>query len=416
VDSDYDGLPDVVEDLHGFDKNNNKSLSPDKDDGNADFDTSNNNAYQGDGLTNFREYRGILLDKLTKDNAGKVTGIVVKGEHQRLNPGVKDLFVRGDGYLNSTECGPSSTNKPLYCSDTDILTFTIGLLGGETSFTNAFEHAGIAVHDVTGMPSFYAYDGTNEATRYVEPPNIDILVMKNETSTTDTIIGSANGFINLVAVRYWTWDTKGAAYFGDANSYHIWVNQTTGTISRGAYTYHLNLMHYFYNRPYFDVVSSDGLYVANSVYNGLLDPQSLVEDRILENGALEITRKTSTNEDNNPADGKMRGDHMKTDWWLKSAGRTYRTGYNFSTFDADADGLVELPVVADAKQIIKEYTPLKVQRQTIMHEMGHAAGIRNPEHPCEVPNVMCVPVVDWEKAGSFSVAGQQQLLIHNKTE
>jgi hypothetical protein len=259
--------------------------------------------------------------------------------------------------------------------------------------------------------------------------------MTNDIVNTTTLIGSANGYINQISTRSWTWDTKGASYFGDANDYHIFVNPTNGVVSRGAYTYHLNLMNYFYNRPYWDSTTTTGPYMANTAYNGFLDKQADVEDTKLEDGSLQKTSKTATNEDNSPTDTKLKGDHVKmgknpldptlTDpnypkWDLRqypdANQQWYRAGYDFSTFDANRNGLVELPVVSDSKQITVEYPAVKVQRQTIMHEMGHAVGIRNPEHPCDEANVMCVPVVGWDLADKFSASAKGQIIIHNKTE
>jgi predicted Zn-dependent protease len=216
------------------------------------------------------------------------------------------------------------------------------------------------------------------------------------------------------------------------------VNTTTGIVSRGAYTYHLNLMNYFNNRPYWDSTNSIGAYIANTPeYSGILDSQSLVEDTKIEDGSLQKTTKTATNEDSSPTDTKLKGDHVKlgkdplnpsgTDsnyphWKQKTVVGSpwYKKGYAFSTFDADGDGYVELPVVSDARQLrnnpatIKEYNPLHVQRQTIVHEMGHAVGIKNPEHPCETQNVMCIPVQNWDLSDKFSVSGMSQIIIHNK--
>ena len=91
LDSDNDGLPDAWENAHaGFNPFNNHTFSPDDLDGLADIDTSLDNSYTGDGLTNFQEYRGIIFDP---QNASAY--------HRRLNPWRKDLFVRGDNFANS---------------------------------------------------------------------------------------------------------------------------------------------------------------------------------------------------------------------------------------------------------------------------------------------------------------------------
>jgi hypothetical protein len=426
LDTDRDDLPDFWETQESLTVN-----SPAQDERWADIDTSGGNTFTGDGLNNFNEYRGVVYDLLD------ATGSVMPGTHERLKPSKKDLFVRGDGYKNSTECRTTGA-RPASCTDLDVQEFKIGPVDASDTFTNAFVNANIAVHDVTGMPSFSGIAGNP----YAEPPMIDIVVMTNDIVNNTTLIGSANGYINQDATRYWTWDTKGAAYFGDANNYHIYVNPSNGFVSKGAYTYHLNLMHYFYDRPYWDSTATVGSYVANTTYNGYLDKQADVEDVKMEDGSLQKTNNSNTNEDSSPNDTKLKGDHVKmgknplspstTDptypnWksreWsgttvpvYDTMNRFYRIGYNFSTFDTDADGLVELPVVTDSKLITVEYPAVKVQRQTIMHEMGHAVGIRNPEHPCEEANVMCVPVRGWNLADKFSASGKSQIIIHNKTE
>jgi hypothetical protein len=448
IDGDHDDLPTYWEDHCSLEdpscalnSTNKFTYSANKTDAEMDIDVSENNTYNFDGLSNFNEYRGVIFDLMSLD------GSTITGTHKRLHPKKKDLFVRGDGYKNSTECRlPIGSSLP-YCrvNNNDVLDFVIGPLPGETGFKNAFENAGIVVHDVTGMPSFYAYDGINEETRYIEPPNIDIVVVYNDTTHTDTLEGGANGYINQIAVRYWTWDTKGASYYGDATMYHYWVNPQNGYVNHGAYTYHLNLMHYFHNRPYWDSTVTDGqYYVANTAYIGKLDPESTVEDKKIEDGSLQKTNKTTTNEDTSPTDGYLTGDHVKlgkhptnpsgTDplypkWDSRDySGNTvlvptkdsiyYRVGYDFSPFDADNNGLVEPPDTPDPLNtpLDRQADPLKVQRQTIMHEMGHAVGIRSPEHPCEIVNAMCVPVQNWDVAGVFSPDALRQIIIHNATE
>jgi hypothetical protein len=216
LDSDNDLLPNVWEitrpSAAGFNAFNANSFSTSLDDGLEDIDTSLGNTFIGDGLTNFREYRGILLEIVS---SCAVTGTY----HERLDPTHKDLFVRGVDYANS--CPPSTAP--------DVLNFSVNVTGG-----SAFEEAGIDVHDVTRMPSF---SGT------IEPPHIDILVVTNDTTNTTTLEGYADGYQNHLGTRYWTWDTKGASFIGTP----ILYNFNSITEKQGTYTYHLNLMHYFYN-------------------------------------------------------------------------------------------------------------------------------------------------------------------------
>ena len=420
LDSDNDKLPDVWERMFGFNAYNGHSFRADLLDGDVDVDQSNENAYIGDGLTNFREYRGIVFDKLTKDSSGRITAVQLRSEHKRLDPRKKDLFVRGDGYINSIECGPTGPSpQPTYCNNIpDAVPFNIGPISGLTgdeNFKNAFENAGIVVHDVTGMPSFKP----SSAQPYTEPPNIDIVVMTNVTNTTNTESGSCPAGITRLGTRYWTWCPKGYSYFGDSTNYQYYYNAATGVTKRGSFTYHLNLMHYFYNRPYKDVIATIGTEKHNSDYIGFLDPMSRVEDTRVENGALD----TGTNNEDRPdpetqtTDGKLRGDHITTTWKTRAydaSNKSYNKGWNFSTFDANGNGKVELPLVSDSKNITKEYTPAEVQRHTTIHEMGHAVGIRNPEHTSDPRCVMYTNSNDWNRAGNFSKDALNQIIIHNR--
>jgi hypothetical protein len=412
IDSDGDHLPDAWEEQVGFNKYNSHSLNPNPNDtdGAVDIETDATgvNQHPGDGLTNWREYRGIIYDN---------------SSHQRLDPRKKDLFVRGDNFKNS---------YPPNTTDSSVLNFNIGPIGGETNFKNAFENADIVVHDVTGMPSF------SGAT---QPPFIDILVVTNITTTglqsTDPAVkciqALPDGPINKVAntVRIFTWDTKGCSYIGNGDTYG-------GSDPNGTFTYHRHLMYYFYNRPYENITSQSPCATGgnptctyNADYSTLLDPFAKVEDRATENGTLD------TGEDNNPKDKRFRGDHYTSGWSTVSygSGYYYQKGYQFSLFDEDGNGLVELPIVIDSAKINKcsisgipcttndncqpnggicnkEYTLDKVQRHTIIHEMGHAAGIR--DHTSYDDCVMYNDSNNWDRVTHFSTDARRQIVIHNQ--
>jgi hypothetical protein len=394
LDSDRDLLPDDWEITHstaGFSPYNTHSFTAALDDGQEDIDRSVNNAFVGDGLTNFREYRGIILD----DTSGAFVA------HLRLDPWLKDLFVRGDGFANSL---PVSTAP-------DVLDFSVDyatVFGLSAGTPNAFEEAGIVVHDVTGRLSFVGP---------TEPPHIDILVVTNNTTETTTIDGYANGWTNHLGSRYWTWDTKGVSYIGIFDTYNL----NTATGAQGTYLYHLNLMHYFHNRPYRDDITAPPL---NSAYVGKLDPVDMVEDYRNENGiGPESFRGRS--EDRWIENDILDGDYMMTDWKtvVPAGAESYMAGHEFSTFDTDGDGWVENPTVIDpvAAGLISggtpdsgEYPEPQVQLHTAIHEMGHGVGI--VDHTTDPICLMYENSINWNRAGHFSDYAQSQIMIHNKTE
>jgi len=449
IDSDNDNLPDAWEDMYsapdpgnyvpGFNKLNPNTFSSNVNDGYADVDKSADNSRVGDGLNSFKEYRGIISDVVTLNTNGSIATVAKFGRHERLDPRKKDIFVRGDGYKNSRECAPDNTNRGTvnYCSDTYMVPFIVGKLSSEPSFTNAFEEAGINVHDLTGMPTFSPPLGTalNSAGAYDESsyPHIDILIVTNNITGTITPNGQFDGYIDKTAnaVRAWTWDDKGYSYYGNPKTYNYYQDPSAPTtIKRGTFTYHLNLMHYFYDHPYREGLS-DTTHDQNSNYNGWLDPLSSVEDTITEDGTLQQSNQSGSNEDKDK-NIHLKGDFFKSDWKTAAAsnynstacsGKTYCAGYQFSIFDADNNGKVELPILTDAQLAdpiqraqVKQYSATEVQRHTIIHEMGHGAGVSNPEHPGDNTDVMYIPVIDWKRAGHFSLAARKQIQIHNKTD
>jgi hypothetical protein len=178
-------------------------------------------------------------------------------------------------------------------------------------------------------------------------------------------------------------------------------------------------MHYFYNRPYKDITATSSTERPNTDYPALLDPISRVEDTKVENGALNTG---SSNEDRpdpetQTTDGKLRGDHITTTWKNRAydtTGKPYNKGWHLSTFDANRNGKVELPLVSNSQNIPREYTPAEVQRHTVIHEMGHAVGIRNPEHTSDPRCVMYMNSNDWNRAGRFITDALNQIIIHNR--
>ena len=274
------------------------------------------------------------------------------------------------------------------------------------------------------MPSF-----VNTADPLWEPPHIDILVVTNDTVNTTTIAGYANGYINHLGTRFWTWDTKGASYIGNFQFYQL--NSATG--AQGTYLYHLNLMHYFFNRPYLNEDISDPASPTDpgwpaspcysSVYLDRLEPLNLVEDYYKENGTDPPDKKGNKNEDRCViGNQKLDGDRMDPYWKQKNWGtEVYKVGAHFSVFDAEGDGQVENPIVTDAAVLDPgnldsgEYAAEQVQLHTVLHEMGHAVGM-DGQHTSDSTCLMYEQSTNWSRADHFSPAARSQILIHNKTE
>jgi hypothetical protein len=421
LDSDHDGVPDAWEVLHaGFDPFNPHSFQSDKLDGEVDRDRSVENAFLGDGLSAVRECRGIVLDTHQQVVSAKCPVSLTAGPtHRRLDPHQKDLFVRGDDFSNSA---PPNTAA-------DVLCFSVAVPNG-----NAFAQAGIAVHDVTGLPSFVGAG---------EPPFVDIAVVKNFTTTTDTRAtgsGVEDGFLNHTAtanVRNWSWDTKGDSCIGTTVEYALKRDPSTGqVICAGTRLYHLNLMHYVFNRPYRDEQVGQGQCGAtatplNPTYRGLLDPLDLVEDFNKDNGIWE------RGEDRFISDRQLQGDRVQADWKTQRYGTVYvyQAGCQGSVFDVDGDGRVENPRIADPRNPPpldgradpdgdgrKEYTAEEVQVHTVIHELGHAVGIcpstdvqgegSDACHTTDDLDVMSNRSDNWDRAGSFGATSLSRSLIY----
>jgi len=408
LDSDNDGLPDAWENGHAaFNSSNAHTFSSTTLDSEEDIDTSLNNTYTGDGLTNFQEYRGIIFD-IGPGGPSPYT-------HKRLDPTRKDLFVRGDNFKNSIIKNYSAPGVLDFSLDYAAV---YSISGGKS----AFEEAQITVHDVTGMSSF-----VDTANPLWEPPNIDILVVTNDTENTTTIAGYANGYINHLGTRYWTWDTKGASYTGTPDTYAL----NTATGARGTFTYHLNLMHYFSNRPYLNEDISDPASPTDprwpssscyaSPYLDRLEPLNLVEDYYKENGTDPPDKKGNKDEDRCViGNKKLDGDRMDPYWKQRNWGaEVYKVGLHFSVFDAEGDGRVENPIVTDSAVLDRgkpdsgEYSAEQVQLHTVLHEMAHAVGM-DELHTSDPDCLMYEQSINWSRADHFSPAARSQILIHNK--
>jgi hypothetical protein len=163
-------------------------------------------------------------------------------------------------------------------------------------------------------------------------------------------------------------------------------------------------MHYFWNRPYKECPGPNNLYKCP----GMLDPLPLVEDGIkAENGLLDKGEDKNNNK-------LLDWDRLDSSWKTGLAATKYKVGSQYSVFDVNGNGLVELPAVSACAAPAREYTADEVQRHTLIHEMGHAVGIKNPEHTSDPTCVMYSTSNNWDRAGHFCPAAQSQILIHNR--
>ena len=397
LDTDGDGLPDSFETANGFDPHNAFSIGTNVDDGEQDVDTSSYNTNDGDGLTNFEEMRGIVMNAdCESSSAGRTWS--------ETDPHKKDLFVRGVNFSNNC---PSSPDRPDPVAYPNVQAFDLNWPGG-----NAYEHVGITVHDVTRKLNFQGA---------TEPPGIDIVVVTNDITDSETISSLGDGFINDCGVQCYTWETKGESYYGNQTDYQFYQNPSNGTVSRGTFTYHRNLMHYVFNRPYRKDQGSSPL---NQGYETVLDPYDLIEDFIIENGTGPDRSKGKTEDRNN--NGLLDGDLYQSNWKTRSyngatstSAENYKAGYDYSVFDRDGDGLVELPAPADPSSLnpnaidLNESTLQVLQTHTTLHEIGHAIGMY---HTTVQGDLMRDVSLNWNRGGTLSELAASQILIHNKTE
>jgi hypothetical protein len=219
--------------------------------------------------------------------------------------------------------------------------------------------------------------------------------------------------------RYWTWDLKGASYVGNNQFYAI---SDGGTIA--THTYHLSMMHYFHNRPYLKDLSNGWKQSKcySDAYDSKLLPMDMVEDYYRENGTGPDS-KGKINEDRCLQNTFIDGDRMYPDWRnVQNGSFTFEAGRDYSVFDEDGDGRVELPVLDDPIVLNGnlldqglEYTIEQVQLHTALHEMGHAVGM-DAQHTTDPTCLMYQESNNWSRANHFCPYAQSQVLIHNKTE
>ena len=421
LDSDQDGVPDTVEsqfESAGLDPFNANSLDSALVDGEMDIDTSDHNTNDGDGISNRKEWRGVILEATTC-----TPGI---GEsHARLSLTSKDVFVRGHNFKNS--CGGSDIGGV-------ALDFSLAVNGRISTATDmngnpisAFEALGISLWDVTGMANFV---NLADPGALWEPPNLNVVVITYKTNTVQTLSSIGNGFIDHCGSSCWKWETKGDSFVGTPEHYQ-YFEDAAGNVKRGTFIYDANARHYFFNRPVQDDQAATPL---NGLYVGRLDPFGFLENFLIENGSdtpdVSGNGRRAVTEDRFDVNDFVDGDRYRSDWknttyagpvCSSSNAFAYNCGYDFSVFDADGDGRVELPewdglTPLDAGSLDPgEYTMEDTQTHTILHELCHAMGC-NENHSTVEGDLQYMYSTTWDRAGTLSPQSASEIWVNNATE
>jgi hypothetical protein len=312
----------------------------------------------GDGLTNFEEYRGFMWGALVRvePNTNYKTPAYVFDtvKYFRTNPTRKDLFVKFSNY---------DSNYP----------FAVGA---------AFYNAGVDVHAVACAVDTQGKCITTGNLEYTGQP-IGVVWVNNETTRN---YGLEDGHIVKRGIRDCAWSTKGFSMIGNATTY-----------GSGTTTYQNALYYYFNDRPY-----KDGFTLSGTTWTGpannKLDPIIKVEDQNDSGINEKSAGKWETGCDGCP---------FKSDVVVSGS-------YNqqLTAFDIDNNGLVELPLASDPNSIDRnyEYTKAQVLKHSITHEMGHSVGMgHNSDSTC----VMYEYSNNWSRDGKFSNYAIGQMSIHN---
>jgi hypothetical protein len=338
----------------------------------------------GDGLSNFKEYRGFVWGNLvpfvghcsvtTSTSCTKVSDCPTsetclpyqtpayvlelnadgtpKVAHFRTNPkDKKDLFVKFSNYNYKAE---------------EPHPFAIG---------EAFALAGISVH---------AVDAIANPTLGEKDIGVVTVILENDA------YGTENGNINKRGIRDWYFDTLGYSGIGDSPTYGVYGSATI---------YQKALDCYFSDRPYRDLAPS------GQNANGKLNNISTVQDKN-DNGINE--RKSGAWE-------AGCSDLNQCPWTtdvVVIVSYVPQFNHQLSAMDIDNNGMVELPLIGDVSQKNREreYSRHQVLKHVTTHELGHTVGMtENADGTC----VMFQSTTDWSRDNKFCNYAIGQMRIHN---
>lgn len=367
----------------------------------------------GDGLTNFQEYRGFKWGDIvlyggtghcsittsqhcTKNSDCPVIPACTVGTCETCIDYKTPAYVpvlNDDGTAKAEVFRTDPTRKDMFLKfsnyDTDH-PFTIG---------GAFNDAGVDIHaiqcTVSGSPPVCK---TNTPVNLEYPGQPIRVVWMNNNKTglyPDSTTGlkypyHAQGHIaqRTTGTRSWEWATKGFCQPGNTS----------------ATTYQMALDNYFKEKTYTDGQTCTGAscYGGNTQWspaNKVLDAMGKVEDR------NDDGRNTQTPDgifDTGCTNCAWHSDVVVSGSFVQA----------LSVFDIDNNGNVELPLKDNPSSIDRdqEYTKAHVLKHTITHELGHSVGMsHNYKSNCLMYNWS----TDWSRDNQFSDFAKSQMSIKN---
>jgi protocatechuate 3,4-dioxygenase beta subunit len=401
VDRDRDGLPDAYERDAALNANplGVNVLDSLKADANANGILDGDDRFALDGLTNFEKYRGVYLKAPINGSAN-----APMLNHVRLGAGMRNLFVRGQGFASDPAmppgtCGVDLAGNPVqqdaaYLGAYPCPVFQVG---------DAFRSIGVQVWDVAASTNDNPGGSFSATTvfpiRSLADPTKPMLDLATVVYDAQNCAGGATcDHTSKLGVRQWQFPTMGFSTFGSATTYGA------------ARVFAKSVKGYFTDRPYLHQENLPGTYLPLATTGGvpMLAPITLVCDRGSggsDNGIANSGECTTA--------GTLGGDVFVPGAFNASV----------SAMDANNDGCVELPFVGDpttltpcnraaASALAPQATIQQVVGSVATHELGHATGVNT--HTTDSTDLMYQYTINWTRANHFSSTAAGLVQIHNK--